>query len=317
MLRSYRPYAPVLGGDALIKGASLLQAPGQWPYWAQFWQTWDTALILKGLDALASVGGNCVQITATGVVENSVPYPSDEEMQAKVDWFCVACAERKITVNPQLGWQPAASFGSTGAKVAEASVAAGKIAKMFARHSNISFIDLMNEYDLSLPSGWSLATCADAMRQMALQVRPVSRGIPLTASLAMQSAWYSGSQLVAGFCDMPNLHIYQTNGSFGATVPSSVFTPIITAPWYKGGFVIGEFGISSALVPDATARQTWFASIGPLMESMKKDLRGVIVWGLQDTTGPGVNNGFGMWDSTITTPRTDKTIPFAAWPARM
>ncbi len=313
MLPASKPYGPrvVPGGNTKIKGAVILQAIGQWPYWSQFWRDWDWTTISRTVDNLATMGVNCLQFTATGLDDGGVTHPNDATMDSRISQLAAYALTKGMALNPQLGYQPVHSFAN-GASVATA--AAVRMAVLFAKHPNIVFIDAMNEVNLSAAVGWS-GPNAQALSDITMfnaGVRGVIGGIPLTWSIGASAvADYAGawSQAIAPFTDFHNLHTYTYNAS-GTTPTSADFDALRSAVWYKGRFVVGETGVPSQR---GTALQTsWITGNGIVAQA--NDCLGSILWGATDTTGIYDVANFGLLDSTGTTFRTALSVPMAAWP---
>lgn len=313
MLPSAKPYGPRITADSIIKlkGATILQPIGQWPYWSQFWTTWDWVTISRTIDNLETLGINCLQVTATGLIENGVPYPSDTVMRSNITQLAGYAASKGMVLNPQLGYQPAHTFAGGAAA---ATIAAVRMAKLFCEQSNVAFIDIMNEVNLSPAAGWS-GPNAQALSDIATMdagVRAVVGNILCTWSIGCSNVGdYSGSwsQAVAPYTDFHNVHAYTYQASGTAPLVSDL-NAMRGAGWYKGRFVIGEIGVP---VFRGEALQTsWMAGAKLLIDL--PDCLGAIVWGATDTSGYYDVTGFGLMDSTGTTIRPALTAPVSTWP---
>jgi hypothetical protein len=317
MLASSRPYGPVLvaGSPVKLRGAVILQAPGQWPYWAQFWRDWDWATISRTIDSLAGKGVNCLQVTATGLADNGVAHPSDAVMLARIGQLAAYAAGHSMVLNPQLGYQPAHSFGGGAAAAASA---AARMAAMFAQQPNIAFFDVMNEVNYYPAAGWSTSPNAQSLSDlgtMVAAVRGAAPSIPITVSVGcvktadIEGAWMSA---VAPLCDFHNVHTYHyQQGGVGA--PSAAdFAALRASAWYLGRFVVGETGMPTRY--GAAAQSAWLAGNGVVASA--QDCLGSILWGATDTTAAAGRSedvtGFGLYDATGTTERPALSI--AAWP---
>ncbi len=320
MLGSSRPYGPLLveGSPVKLRGAAILQAPGQWPYWAQFWKDWDWTTISRTIDTLATVGVNCLQVTATGLDDNGVTHPSDAIMASRIEQLSSYAAGYRMVLNPQLGYQPAHSFAG-GATIACA--AAARMAALFAQRPNVSYIDVMNEVNYYPAPGWGGAPNVQSTSDLAMlmvAIRGVTGAIPLTLSVGcvtrsdITGAWMSS---VAPICDFHNVHTYYyQQGGIAAPVASD-FTGLRSAGWYLGRFVVGETGMPSQ---DGTAAQTtWLLGNGAVASDT--DCVGSILWGATDTSSAAGRcenvSSFGLADATGTTVRQALAMPIQSWPA--
>lgn len=285
MLASSRPYGPLLVSDSPVKlkGAVLLQAPGQWPYWAQFWRDWDWVTICRTIDLLATIGVNCLQVAATGLDDNGVTHPTDSLMATQIEQLAAYAAQHRMVLNPQLGYQPAHSFASGAATAASA---AARMAKLFAQQPNVAFIDVLNEVNYYPAPGWGSLPNAQSASDLAMlvaAVRAAARAIPLTLSVGcvdlgnLCGAWMSA---VAPLCDFHNVHTYYYQQG-GVTAPTaSDFAALRSSPWYLGRFVVGETGMPAQ---DGSAAQTaWLTGNGVAAQAV--DCLGSIVWGATDTS---------------------------------
>lgn len=313
MLASSKPYGPriVPGGSTKIKGAVILQPIGQWPYWSQFWRDWDWTTISRTIDNLASIGVNCLQVTATGLDDGGITHPNDATMDARISQLAAYAQSKGMALNPQLGYQPGHTFATSAAL---ATAAAVRMAAIFARQPNVVYIDAMNEVNLSAAPGWS-GPNTQALSDIATfnnGIRAVIGGVPLTWSIgAVAVGDYSGawSQAIAPYTDFHNLHTYTYQAS-GTAPTSANFDALRSAPWYKGRFVVGETGVNSGR---GTSLQTsWITGNGIVAQA--SDCLGSILWGATDTTGTLDVANFGLLDSTGTTFRTALSVPMAGWP---
>ena len=319
MLNSSRPYGPLLvsGSPVKLKGAVLLQALGQWPYWAQFWRDWDWITISRTIDLLATIGVNCLQVTATGLDDNGVTHPVDSVMASRIEQLAAYAAQRRMVLNPQLGYQPAHSF-SNGATTAAS--AAARMATLFAQQPNVAFIDVCNEVNFYPAPGWTgvpNAQSANDLATLVAAVRAVTRAIPLTLSVGcvglgdLSGAWMSA---VAPLCDFHNVHSYYYQQGGMAAPASSDFAALRSAPWYLGRFVVGETGMPAQ--DGGPAQTAWLTGNGAVAQAA--DCLGSILWGATDTSaaaGRSENvSSFGLADSTGTTLRPALAAPVQGWP---
>ena len=317
MLAGSRPYGavPVEGTAVKLKGAAILQAAGQWPYWAQFWRDWDWPTIAQTVDALAAVGVNCLQVTATGLPDNGVSHPDVSTMRSRIGQLATFAAGRRMMLNPQLGYQPSHSFAGGAAA---ATLAAVQMARLFVEQPNIVFIDAMNEVNLYAGPGWS-GPSGQALSDMTVFVggiRQVVGAVPITVSVGATSIsdiagpW---TQIYAALSDFHNIHTYHYQESGTSTVAASDFAALRSATWFLGRFVVGETGMPSARGP--TAQATWLSGNG--IVAAAQDCLGSILWGARDTSAaPGRSedvSGFGMIDATGAL-RTTLAAQVQAWP---
>jgi hypothetical protein len=322
MMASSRPYGPVCvpGSPVKLRGAVILQAPQQWPYWAQFWSDWDWATISRTIDTLAGVGVNCLQVTATGLDDNGVTHPVDAVMAQRIQQLASYAARYRMVLNPQLGYQPAHSLGS-GASIG--SAAAARMARIFAQQPNIAFIDVMNEVNYYPATGWGSLPNAQSASDLATfvaAIRAVTRSIPLTLSVGCVSrADISGPWMsaVAPHCDFHNVHSYFYQQGGVAAPAASDFTALRAASWYLGRFVVGETGMPAQ---DGAAAQTaWLTGSGVVASAV--DCLGSILWGATDTSAaPGRSenvSSFGLADATGATVRPAVSVPIQNWPAAL
>lgn len=317
MLASSRPYGPVIrpGWPGKIRGAVVLQAAGQWPYWAQFWRDWDWATIARTIDNLASVGVNCLQLTATGLADNGVAHPDVPTMRARIRQLAGYSAGKQMLLNPQFGYQPAHSFAG-GAAAATAAAAA--MAGLFAEQANIGFFDALNEVNFYPAPGWSgpNAQCLSDMTTFVSGIRAVAGAIPVSVSVGcsvaadITGAWMQG---MAPLSDFHNLHTYYYGSVSGA--PSAAnFAGLRVTSWYLGRFVVGETGMPSG--NGSVAQTAWLAGNGSVAGG--GDCLGSILWGATDTSaapGRGENvSGFGMMDTSAMTLRSPLAVAVQGWP---
>jgi hypothetical protein len=322
MFASSRPYGPVLvpGSPVKLRGAVILQAPGQWPYWAQFWRDWDWPTISRTIDMLAALGINCLQVTATGLDDNEVTHPTDAVMASRIGQLATYAATHRMVLNPQLGYQPAHSFRN-GAAVC--SAAAARMASIFAQQPNIAFIDVLNEVNYYPAAGWgplpNVQSGSDLSTLIA-SIRAVTRSIPLTLSVGCVSRgdisgpWMSA---VAPLCDFHNVHSYFYQQGGLSAPASSDFAALRSASWYLGRFVVGETGMPAQ--NGAAAQTTWLTGCGVIASAA--DCLGSIIWAATDTSAaPGRTenvSSFGLADSTGTTVRSALSQPVQNWPATL
>lgn len=317
---STRPYGVhlVTGSTVKLKGAVILQGTGQWPYWAQFWATWDWPTIQRTIDNLATLGVNCLQVTATGLDDGGTTHPSDSVMQARIAQLAGYAASKHMVLNPQLGYQPAHTFAA-GATVA--SAAAARMAALFAAQPNVAFIDAMNEVNFFPASGWGgpNTQAISDLTTFYRAIKAVVGSIPVTLSVGCTSlSDFSGSwtQAMAGIADFHNLHTYHYQ-SGATTVQASDFAALRAASWYQGRFVVGETGVPST--SGTTLQTNWLTGNGTVAQA--SDCLGSIVWGATDTTaaaGRSENvSNFGIMDSTGTTFRTALSSPLQGWPGTL
>ena len=320
MLSSSRPYGSVLivGSPVKLRGAAILQAPGQWPYWSQFWRDWDWITISQTIDTLASIGINCLQVTATGLDDNGITHPTDADMAQRIGQLAQYAALHRMVINPQLGYQPSHSFAGGAAN---ASNAAARMAMIFAQQPNVAFIDVMNEVNYYPAAGWGPSPTAQSTSDLATlvaSVRAVTRVIPLTLSVGCVSRGdISGSWMsaVAPLCDFHNVHSYYYQQGGVSAPATSDFALLRAAGWYRGRFVVGETGMPAQ---DGAAAQTaWLTGNGVVAAA--PDCLGSIVWGATDTSAaPGRSENvsfFGLADPSGVSLRTALSIPVQTWPA--
>ena len=320
MLASGRPYGPVIraGWPGKIRGAVVLQAAGQWPYWAQFWRDWDWTTVARTIDTLASVGVNCLQVTATGLADNGVAHPDVPTMRGRIGQLARYAAGKRMVLNPQLGYQPGHSFAG-GAAAATAAAAA--MAGLFAEQANIGFIDAMNEVNYYGGPGWSgpNVQCLSDMGGFVAGIRAVTGAIAVSVSVGcsvasdITGAWM---QAMAPLSDFHNLHTYYYGSVSGA--PSGAdFAGLRAAPWYLGRFVVGETGMPSG--NGAAAQSAWLNGNGAVAGG--PDCLGSILWGATDTSsapGRGENvSEFGMMDTSGTGLRAALATPVQGWPGAL
>jgi len=317
ILGSARPYGTMLhaGTPTKLKGAVILQGMGQWPYWAEFWSTWDWTTIRRTIDNLATLGINCLQVTTDGLSDGGYTFPSTTTMASEIGELCSYALSKGMVLNPQLGYQPAVTFASGLSAATNAAVA---MAKIWATQPNVAFIDAMNEVNLSPPSSWTSVPAAVAdMSIFCSAIRAVIGPIPLTISHAcdqlsqITDAWAQGMAPLVDFHDM---HTYY-QAERAAPAPED-FAGLRSASWYRGCFVVGETG-SSRNMYSAAQQTAWLIGNAAVANGLS-DCLGSILWGATDTSGAGgITAGYGLLDSTGTTFNTGLHTGIQTWPAQL
>ena len=219
----------------------MLQAAGQWPYWAQFWRDWDWTTIARTIDNLASVGVNCLQVTATGLADNGVAHPDVPTMRGRDRAACRYAAGKRMVLNPQLGYQPGHSFAGGAAVATAAGVA---MAGLFAEQPNIGFIDAMNEVNYYAAPGWSgpNGQCLSDMGAFVAGVRAVAGAIPVSVSVGcsvaadITGALDAGDGAVVGLSQSAHVLLRERfGGAFGGRLRGVAGSALVSRALRGGG----------------------------------------------------------------------------------
>ena len=284
---SAKPYGPRLriGCGVKLKGAVLCQEPLQWPFWSQFWGAWNWPLIKTILDQLATIGINCIQVTADGLADGGWPWPDDDMMVSRIRQLSAYTQSLGMVLNPQLAYLPNTQFATS---IAAGTTAAAHMAELFVENApNIAFIDAMNEVNNNNNVVWPTGLAGSAVADMTTYctaIRAVIGQAPLTVSINAVSAmdWL---QAMAPLCDFHDVHTYEYSWVAPAV---SNFAALRAASWYLGGFVVGETGMprtpgSSGGSYTADQQQTWFTGNGTVASALD-DCYGSILWGANRTS---------------------------------
>lgn len=314
MLNSMKPYGAraVAQNPVKYKGAFVLTVANGW---APFWSVWDWTVIKRTVDYCATQGINTLMVTANGIDDAGYAYPSMPQMKIQIAQFCDYALQKGMVVLPQMGYQPAQSFGSNGANLVVNTAITAEIASYFALAQNICMVDAMNEWNYSNPSNWSGPTGASIsdMSYFVAAIREAMPGIPVSVSVGnmsvaeLTSSWM---ETIAPIIDIHNIHPYTYNGGTLVLNPSH-FSALVSAPWFKGRFVIGETGIPVSGAYTTQQQTDHLASIATVLAM--PECIGAVLYG---ATATNIND-FGMLDITGANPRQQIVDGIAPWVGRL
>lgn len=303
---SSRPYGVRLRGwtDVKLKGLAIWNAGASQslpPDASVFWGTaWDWAGdVQPQIDLAVSLGANCVKFE-TSIYEVVNSQTTTLARMGQVLDYLDSLGLLSYWCLSQFTYEAA-----KGLSLAEIAAGMQPAARLLDGYGGVVALDLINEINSESSDSSTRILWMEALTPA---VRAAT-GLPLTYSLYVGDSSVWGSSVVgevAPYVDFHDFHPY--NGLTSPPQPSDV--DAYRALGYDRPFLCGEAGCDASRFSASTQTSFWEA-YGTL--AALEDCYGDVGFCVADYNS---TREWGVYDDTLAGPRTQISVPFAAWPAQ-
>ena len=279
-----------------------------YPSWDQMWVTeynW-AGWIQPQIDACSGLGANTIK--ASMPIETIAAGGSGATTAiTNLTTFANYCVAQGLLIYPEIYVTPV-----TGAPGASYLTAIASIGTLFGAYSNVIGFDGNEEINAggTTTTNAQLWMAAVTPAWQAVTSIPITYSIYATSSTQFETGSGTWLDTIAPYTDYIDIHPYLG----GASTPSAT-QPIVAlwnayraASYYAPPWIVGENG--SPLSAGTSAQTARWQALGYMQAAY--DSAGVVGFCIADYASDSADQ-FGVYDSTLANPRSQITVPYAAW----